>query len=147
MDFGITIVTRNPNSRRPPTRQAAHNPLWSAPEVLRGENPSKESDIYSFAMTMIEVLPSWTIQRPYRFGSPSFFVTTQVFTDKVPFSDRSEYMAVFAVLNGERPPRPTHATCTDVLWDLMERCWEDDPYSRPEVGEVLKIVSSSAAPE
>ena len=54
-DFGIAIVTRNLNSRRAVTRQNMHNPLWSAPEVLNGENPRKESDIYSFSMVMFEV--------------------------------------------------------------------------------------------
>ena len=54
-DFGITIVTRNLNSRRAVTRQNMYNPLWSAPEVLNGENPRKESDIYSFSMVMFEV--------------------------------------------------------------------------------------------
>ena len=54
-DFGIAIVTKNLDSIRPPTRQEAHTPRWSAPEILHEENPSKESDIYSFAMVTIEV--------------------------------------------------------------------------------------------
>ena len=55
VDFGIAIVTRNLNSIRPPTRQGAHTPRWSAPETFLEQNPSKESDIYSFAMVAIEV--------------------------------------------------------------------------------------------
>ena len=54
-DFGIAIVTKNLDSARPATYQSHHTPTWSAPEVLRGENPSKESDVYSFAMIMVEV--------------------------------------------------------------------------------------------
>ena len=54
-DFGIAIVTKNMNSIRPPTRQEGHTPRWSAPEILHEQNPSKESDIYSFAMVTIEV--------------------------------------------------------------------------------------------
>ena len=54
-DFGIAIVTMNLNSIRPPTRQEAHTPRWSAPEILREQNPTKESDIYSFSMVTIEV--------------------------------------------------------------------------------------------
>ena len=54
-DFGIAIVTKNLNSIRPLTRQEAHTPRWSAPEILREQNPSKESDIYSFGMVTIEV--------------------------------------------------------------------------------------------
>ena len=55
VDFGITIVTKNLNSVRPPTLQRANTPRWSAPEILREQNPTKESDIYSLAMVMIEV--------------------------------------------------------------------------------------------
>ena len=55
VDFGIAIVTKNLNSIRPATHQRAHTPRWSAPEIFGEQNPSKESDIYSFAMVTIEV--------------------------------------------------------------------------------------------
>ena len=54
-DFGIATVTKNLDSIRPATHQNIHTPTWSAPEIMRGENPSKESDVYSFAMIMTEV--------------------------------------------------------------------------------------------
>ena len=54
-DFGIAIVTKNLDSMRPATYQNIHSPTWSAPEILHGENPTKESDVYSFAMVMVEV--------------------------------------------------------------------------------------------
>lgn len=60
-DFGIATVTRNLDSVRPATPHNAHTPIWSAPEVLRGENHSKESDVYSFAMTMVEVRSEWSV--------------------------------------------------------------------------------------
>lgn len=62
-DFGIATVTRNLDSVRPATHQNAHTPIWSAPEVLLGESLSKESDIYSLAMTMIEVHYEWFVMR------------------------------------------------------------------------------------
>ena len=54
-DFGIAIVTKNVDSIRTDTRQDVHTPRWSAPEIFLGQNPSKESDVYSFAMVTIEV--------------------------------------------------------------------------------------------
>ena len=62
----------------------------------------------------------------------------QVFSGEVPFSDRTAIMAVFAILGGERPPRPAHPSCTDDLWVLIQRCWAKDPHSRPEISEVLQ---------
>ena len=55
-DFGVAIVTKNLDSLRPPTSEKTHTPRWSAPEILREEtNPSKESDVFSFAMVIVEV--------------------------------------------------------------------------------------------
>ena len=53
--FGTTIFTRNLDSIRPATRQNIYSPGWSAPEVIKGSNHTKETDVYSFAMTVIEV--------------------------------------------------------------------------------------------
>jgi serine/threonine protein kinase len=55
MDFGIAIVTKNLNAIRPATHQGGHTPQWSAPEIFHEQNPSKETDMYSFAMVAIEV--------------------------------------------------------------------------------------------
>ena len=52
IERGFTMLERGDE---PPTRQEAHTPRWSAPEILHEQNPSKESDIYSFAMVTIEV--------------------------------------------------------------------------------------------
>ena len=59
-DFGIATVTKNLDSIRTETRQDVHTPRWSAPEIIREQNPSKESDVYSFAMVMIEVHREWS---------------------------------------------------------------------------------------
>ena len=54
-DFGVAMVTRNVDSIQFDTGQDLFSPRWSAPEVLNGENPTKESDVYSLAMVAIEV--------------------------------------------------------------------------------------------
>ena len=59
-DFGVTIVTKNVDSIRTDTCQDVHTPRWSAPEILRKQNPTKESDVYSFAMVTIEVHREWS---------------------------------------------------------------------------------------
>ena len=46
---------------------------------------------------------------------------------------------------GERPPRPAHPSCTDDLWTLIQRCWDQDPQLRPEIPEVLQTLSSAYA--
>ena len=54
-DFGLATVTQNLDSLRSTSRQHGHTPRWTAPEILKGQGTySKEADIFSFAMVMIE---------------------------------------------------------------------------------------------
>jgi serine/threonine protein kinase len=55
MDFGLASVARDPSSVAS-TSEDGHTPRWTAPEVLQGITPaSKKSDVFSFAMVIIEV--------------------------------------------------------------------------------------------
>jgi len=53
-------------------------------------------------------------------------------------------MVMFDITEGKRPPRPVHPALTDDLWELMERCWAQEPDSRPEMLEVLQVLRSSS---
>ena len=44
---------------------------------------------------------------------------------------------MIAIINGDRPPRPTHGALTGRLWELMNRCWDKDRHNRPRMLEVL----------
>jgi len=48
-EFGLARVTRSVS------HQNVHTARWTAPEVLNEGPHSKESDVFSFAMVMIEV--------------------------------------------------------------------------------------------
>lgn len=136
--FCAPIVNKDPDSTQPPMSEITHNTRWSAPEVLRGGGPSKESDVYAFAMIMAEV----------RYGPSTMhqtliyhhFVSIQVFTNQVPFGNTSDPPDVLTIIAGERPPRPTHPSCTDNLWSLMKRCWDQSPHSRPDASEASQIL-------
>ena len=62
----------------------------------------------------------------------------------VPFHLRTSVMVMFDITEGGRPPRPLHRALTDELWGLMERCWHQEPHSRPEMSEVLRMLRSSS---
>ena len=68
------------------------------------------------------------------------FVSIQVFTGVVPFGSDSPVVAILAVVQGRRPPRPTHPIFTASLWTLMQRCWDSDPHVRPDGSEALQIL-------
>ena len=54
-DFGLAMVTLNLDSMRSTSCQRGHTARWAAPEVLSEGSFSKGTDIFSFAMVMIEV--------------------------------------------------------------------------------------------
>ncbi|KLO16952.1 kinase-like protein [Schizopora paradoxa] len=95
---------------------------WCAPELMIPEPDfdiyRDKSDVYSFAMLMLET-----------------------FTGMLPFSYiRPDAKVIFDVIKGIRPKRPTVAEApqlTDELWKLMTDCWDHDQLKRPSAGEVF----------
>ena len=55
-DFGLAIVAQNQDSIRSAQGEHGHTARWTAPEILNEEGThSKEADLFSFAMVMVEV--------------------------------------------------------------------------------------------
>lgn len=54
-DFGLAAIIRDPNSRTSATDDHHQTPRWTAPEILQSGSPTKESDVFSFGMVIIEV--------------------------------------------------------------------------------------------
>ena len=55
-DCGLAVVTRNLDSVRSAPDEHEHSMRWTAPEILANRGTfSKEADVFSFAMVMIEV--------------------------------------------------------------------------------------------
>jgi len=55
-DCGLAVVTQNMDSIRSAPDEHGQNTRWIAPEILTNQGTfSKEADVFSFAMVMIEV--------------------------------------------------------------------------------------------
>ena len=54
-DFGFATITQNLDSLRSASGGHGHTARWTAPEILNEGTRSKEADVFSFAMVMIEV--------------------------------------------------------------------------------------------
>ena len=104
----------------------------AAPEVLSGSTAtSKEADVFSFAMVMIEVRAGSVI-------AVSHIVHHhKVFTGTAPFPHTPPTAVAVQILAGKRPERPAHSSLTDDLWDLNQRCWDQEPLLRPIIAEVV----------
>ena len=46
-------------------------------------------------------------------------------------NNKPPHTVVSAIKVDKRPPRPTHPDLTDGLWTLVQRCWDQEPHSRP----------------
>jgi hypothetical protein len=104
----------------------------AAPEVLNGGTaPSKEADMFSFAMVMIEVRAGSVITASH------IVHHYKVFTGAAPFPHTPPTTVGVRILAGKRPERPAHSSLTDDLWDLNQRCWDQEPQLRPRIAEVV----------
>jgi hypothetical protein len=89
---------------------------YIAPEILRGEKKSQSSDIYNFGVIM------WELS-----------------TLSLPYFDRAHNLELaIEICEGVRPD-PLPAT-PEFYFDLMERCWDDDPSLRPNATEIIRIL-------
>ncbi|GBB98423.1 hypothetical protein RclHR1_03220016 [Rhizophagus clarus] len=89
---------------------------YIAPEILRGQNYTKASDIYSFGIIMYEVIS----------GLP-------------PYHDVShdKYLAI-RICQGLRPR--FHIKVPQLIVHLIKRCLDANPLDRPKVNEIEKIL-------
>ena len=134
-DFGVTVIARNPHSLRSTLDEDGHTARWCAPEILTsGQAASKESDLFSFGMVIVEVGDDQSIP-----CQPSYPLM-KVFTGKAPFVGSTTPVVIASIMNGKRPERPNHASFTDDLWELTQQCWETAPSDRPNAEQVLEVL-------
>ena len=92
----------------------AYGTAWyMAPEVIYGEGAyGFKCDVYSFGMTMYTVLSGSTLNDG---------------------SSRSKVNE--SIARGYRPPRSEHIS--DEFWELIQACWDQDPYARPDFERIV----------
>jgi len=112
---------------------------WTAPEILQGQGtPSKQADVFSFAMVMVEVgLGRSVCDRPL---ADCLRASLKTFTGTTPFDPLPPTTVALAIMLGDRPERPIHPEFTHGLWGLMQHCWSQEPQSRPTMFAVLDVL-------
>ncbi|KAJ0570248.1 putative dual-specificity kinase TKL-Pl-4 family [Helianthus annuus] len=89
---------------------------WMAPEVIEHKPYSHKADVFSFGIVVWELL-----------------------TKKLPYANLTPLQAAIGVVQkGLRPVIPKH-THPEIV-GLLERCWQQDPSSRPEFSEIISIL-------
>ncbi|KAG3054650.1 hypothetical protein PI125_g25834, partial [Phytophthora idaei] len=113
-DFGLSVfVDRAGFSFRPDQLGAIR---WKAPECLQGGLPTRESDIFSFGMCIIEAA-----------------------TRRFPWGDIPDPMVRFNVAERQKlPPRPKELN--GFMWSLVKRMCEFDADKRIDISTVVNIL-------
>ncbi len=91
---------------------------YIAPEILRGNLPTKYSDIYSFGIIM------WMLITGIR-----------------PWCNRSHDLKLASEICFGLRPKIIDGT-PDVYIQLMTQCWDSDPSNRPTASELYKLLGS-----
>ncbi|KXN84891.1 hypothetical protein AN958_11981 [Leucoagaricus sp. SymC.cos] len=118
-DFGASRVS---NASR--TGSSISKPNWTALEVLNGCQPTKQSDIWSFACTYYELITR---------GTMPFYE----YTDIAPLKD--------ALNKGTKPEQPDGMTDDDrAVWKQIECCWHKEPDKRPNATKLYSALAKVA---
>jgi serine/threonine protein kinase len=106
--------------------------VYMSPEVLLNKPYDDRCDVYSFGIIMHEM---YFEIRPYttdEFGN--LFVRIHIFLTI--FQNLG-----YQVISGSRPIVPTNLQLTEAQHayiELMKRCWDPEPLSRPSMGETYE---------
>ncbi|EDO37475.1 predicted protein [Nematostella vectensis] len=118
-DFGCCqFVDDQPNT---PTRSYLTGTFaYRAPELLRGESPTFQADVYSFAICM------W-----------------QIWTREVPYKLQNHQVVIFRVVACSlRPQIPTGNEIDNRYKELMTSAWAGKPTDRPTMGDIKETFAN-----
>ena len=115
-------------------------PLFS----LLNSNPSKESDVYSFAMTAYEVRSFHTVHGHRLYHQ----LYNKTLTGIIPYGDVRDWSINSRIVIGDRPPRPPNARwLKDQIWNMIMTCWSGKREQRWDIRTVYNQLSVSSIQE
>jgi len=117
-DFGLARIKESKEDQA--KTQTVVGPVkWEAPESLRSKHYSTKSDAFSFGVVIFEII-----------------------SEEPPWKDINAIDAATRVLMGERLEIPAAKSlqCPTFIFDLMMRCFAQDPAKRPAFDEICDIL-------
>ncbi|KAG9017190.1 hypothetical protein FRB90_001409 [Tulasnella sp. 427] len=118
-DFGLSKLFDTNTSEM---LKGAGTYRWTAPEIHNNESKTSASDMYAFAMCIVEII-----------------------TEKVPFQQtRAAAAVILDIVTGKHPAKTPEwspdGTSYEGLWSIAEKCWSMDPTKRPSAQDVMNML-------
>jgi len=111
-DFGLSRVIDNDTYIA--SKGSKFPVRWTAPETLSMRYISRASDVWSYGVTIWELIEA-----------------------SMPYAELDNEEVRTEVKNGKRLPRPTRIAIPDSLWTLMQSCWLSSPQQRPTFDSIF----------
>eukprot|EP01090_Pellita_catalonica_P002165 TRINITY_DN117_c1_g1_i1.p1 TRINITY_DN117_c1_g1~~TRINITY_DN117_c1_g1_i1.p1 ORF type:complete len:597 (-),score=67.75 TRINITY_DN117_c1_g1_i1:43-1704(-) len=124
-DFGIAVEKVKRAGKSVLMSPVGH-PRYRAPEVSKNELYSKRADVYNFGTVMYEIL----CEKQVFHGQSPDTAAANAALGVLPLLDQD--------IIDSAPP---------VILDLLARCWNLSPQSRPQFEEILTILGKASAEE
>lgn len=94
------------------------------------------SDMYSFGQIAWQVVAVVTNN-----ANVNLTPTLQIYTEKLPFPDLTNYQAMFAILDGQHSNRSlSDRDIPELLWSIMQACWQFTPFLRAPAVSVRNLL-------
>lgn len=101
--------------------------LWTAPEIIRGEQGTLKADVYAFGVCLWGTMANKDMRpRPNQSHTNVRHLPppTELFTRCVPYKNIDAAALQMRVIQGHRPVVPTHLEHVGRRWQmLMAACW------------------------
>ncbi|CAL4949367.1 unnamed protein product [Urochloa decumbens] len=104
--------------------------IYMAPEILRKDIHTEKSDVYSFAISINELLTGVVPYTDLRAEAQAHTVLEMTYTE--------QQLTAAVVSQGLRPALALPKSGVPLaLFSLIQRCWDPDPEKRPSFGNII----------
>nr|CAD7446498.1 unnamed protein product [Timema bartmani] len=115
--FNALVRDRTPHYPRTRLDELDNTVVYTDPQILKGDKPSTMSDVYSFGITL------W-----------------QLLARVIPHNGNHLHIVIYQVVAKHMRPT-TYSSLRETMSDyvaLYEQCWQQDPHQRPCINVILR---------